>query len=200
MTPARALLAALVAAALIGGCGADSDEPAPEEQRPIETADPVPDLPRDWEAHINHAGGFVLGLPPGWKARDRGTITEIRSFDGLVVLTVTADRTSEAVAIDPADAATRTLASLAAFAEPINPGEPRKFDHRYEAYEVTGHGRSTRTGFEQDLTVVVLRRDDAVTVTVLIAANADKRAKAARRIADRVVETLRAQPPNAAVR
>jgi hypothetical protein len=35
---------------------------------------------------------------------------------------------------------------------------------------------------------------------VLIAANADRRAQAARRIADRVLDTLRTQPPNAAIR
>lgn len=199
MTLMRALVAALGVAALIAGCGDDSDEPAPEP-RQVESADSVPELPRGWEVHANRAGGFAFGLPPGWKARDRGATTEVRSFDGLVVLSIAADRTSEAFAIDPAEAATRTMASLAAFAEPIEPGEPRELDHRYDAYEVSGHGRSTRNGLEQDLKVVVLRREGAVTITVLIAANADRRAKPARRISDRVVETMRTQPPNAAVR
>ncbi|HEX2129345.1 MAG TPA: hypothetical protein VHF58_09035, partial [Solirubrobacterales bacterium] len=101
-----------------------------------------------------------------------------------------------AVAIEPAEAATRTLESLEALAERADPGEARKFDHRYEAYEVSGRGRSGDAGVEQNLTIVVLRRDGAVSVTVLIAANADERAKPARRIADRVVGTLRTQPPS----
>jgi hypothetical protein len=46
----------------------------------------------------------------------------------------------------------------------------------------------------------VLRRQGAVTVTALIAANADKRAAPARRIADRVIQTLRTQPPSSAAR
>ena len=201
MSLARAATAALATAALLAGCGDDSDdasqEPTPREP---ETVHSVPDLPRGWEVHANRGGGFAFGLPPGWRARDRGTTTEVRSFDGLVVLTVAADRTSESLAIEPAEAATRTLRSLGGFAEPVEPRKPRKFDHRYQAYEVSGRGRSTRTGFEQDLTVVVLRRDRAATVTVLIAANADRRARAARRIADRVVRTLRTQPPSTAVR
>ena len=200
MTVARALLAALAAAALIAGCGDDSDDEPGPEPRKVETADSVSELPRGWKVYANSAGGFAFGLPPGWKARDRGTTTEIRSFDELVVLSITADRTSESLAIDPAEAATRTLTSLQSFAEPIEPGKPRELEHRYDAYEVSGEGRSTRNGLEQDLTVVVVRREGAVTVTVLIAANADKRAKPARGIADRVVETLRTQPPNAGAR
>jgi hypothetical protein len=200
MNPRRGLVATLVLAALLAGCGDDTDGEDPAEPRPVETADSVPDLPNDWEVHGNRAGGFAFGLPPGWKARDRGTTTEVRSFDGLVVLSIAADRTSEALEIDAEEAATRTLASLPGFAEPIEPGEPREMEHRYSAYEVSGEGRSARNGLDQDLTVVVLRREGAVSVTVLVAANADERAKPARRIADRVVESLRTQPPNAAVR
>ena len=200
MSARRGLVAAFLAAALIAGCGDDSDDATPGEPRLLETAHSVPDLPRGWEVHANRAGGFAFGLPPGWKARDRGTTTEVRSFDGLVVLAVAADRTSEALAIDPAEAATRTLGSLDTFTKPIEPGRPREREHRYDAYEASGHGRSKRNGLEQDLTVVVLRREEAAVVTVLIAANADERAKPARRIADRVVATLRTQPPNAGVR
>jgi hypothetical protein len=200
MTRSRALLAALATAALLAGCGDDAeDEPAPAP-RAVESADSVPDLPRGWDVEVNRAGGFAFGLPPGWKARERGTTSEVRSFDGLVVVSIAADRTSEALAVVPAEAAARTMASLDGFADPVKPGRPHELDHRYEAYEVNGHGRSTSSGFEQDLTVVVLRRKGAVTVTVLIAANADRRAQAARRIADRVLDTLRTQPPNAAIR
>jgi hypothetical protein len=201
MTRGRALVATLLATALLASCGDDDGDEAPAPGAlAAETVDSVPKLPPDWKEHVNRAGGFAIGLPPGWKARDRGTTTEIRSFDGLVVLSVTADRTGEAQAIDVGEAATRTLASLSGFADPIEPGRPRELEHRYEAAEVSGQGRSAGNGLEQDLTVVVLRRGELVTTTVLIAANADKRAKPARRIADRVVQTLRTQPPNAAVR
>ena len=200
MTFARALLAALAVAALLGGCGDDSDDEPAAPARAVESADSVPDLPRGWEVHSNSFGGFAFGLPPGWKARDRGTTTEIRSFDGLVVLAIAADRTNEALAIDPAESASRTLASLEALEDTGESAEARNLDHRYDAYEASGEGRSTRNGVEQDLTVLVLRRDGAVNITVLIAANADKRAKPARRFADRVVGTMRTQPPNPGVR
>lgn len=193
------LAATLASAALLAGCGDDSDGAPTSQTRQQESAHSVPELPRGWEVHANRAGGFAFGLPPGWRARDRGTTTGVRSFDGLVVLTVAADRTSEALAIDPAQAATRTLASLEAFAGAAEAGRAQPFEHRYQAYQASGPGRSARD-VEQELTVVVLRRGEAASITVLIAANADQRAKPARRIADRVVRTLRTQPPSAAVR
>jgi hypothetical protein len=97
MTRVRGLAAALAVAALIAGCGDDSDEEPASEPRQGESADSVPDLPRGWEVHSNQAAGFAFGLPPGWKARDRGTATEVRSFDELVVLRLLqADRTGQA--------------------------------------------------------------------------------------------------------
>lgn len=195
----RALVAALAAAALFVGCGDSADEDGQPAPRAAETPHSVPDLPRGWETHVNLPGGFALGLPPGWRARDRGTTTEIRSFDGLVVLTIAADRTGEALELDPAEAASRTLGSLPGFAEPIEPGASRRFEHRYDAHAVRGSGRA-RGSVDQELKVVVLRRDDLVTITVLVAANADRRARPARRIADRAIRTLRTRPPSTAAR
>jgi len=199
MSARRALAAALAAAVLLAGCGGDSDSPSPPP-RQAEKADSVPQLPKAWEVHTNRGGGFTFGLPPGWKARNHGTTTEVRSYDGLVVLSIAADRTTEALSVDPADAATRTLASLPGFERAPDPSEPRELEHEYVAYEADANARSAASGVEQDLTVVVLRREGAVSVTVLIAANADKRSRAARRIADRVVSTLRTQPPRGAAR
>ena len=58
---------------------------------------------------MNTAGGFVLGLPPGWKAKEFGASTLIRSFDELVSIQVTPDRTEEAIRFDPGKFATRAL-------------------------------------------------------------------------------------------
>ena len=70
----------------------------------------------------------------------------------------------------------------------------RGFDHRYEAVEVLGAGRS-RDGVDQDASVIVLRRDELVTLTVVLAANAKPAARESVRIARRVIRTIRTRAP-----
>jgi hypothetical protein len=190
---ARASLvcAAALAIALAGCGGSEAPEPEP---RPVEPADPLPDLPSGWRVHANPAGGYAFGLPRGWRARDRGTTTEVRSFDRLAAIAFTADRTGEALALDPAEFATRTAAATAGFEEPLDPGEPSAFEHRYEAAEVEATGTNARTGVEQDVSVIALRRDRLAVLTATIFANATPGARRADAIADRVVGTLRSRP------
>jgi hypothetical protein len=66
---ACAACAALAFAPALSGCG-ERDEPEPAAT-PVETSDPVPELPRKWSRHVNSRAGFAVGLPPGWSARDR---------------------------------------------------------------------------------------------------------------------------------
>src|SRR5688572_20394655 len=94
--PERAIasLAALCVLAF-GACGED-DEPAPP-QRPRETVDKLPELPPDWKPYVNRQVGFAIGRPPGWRAEHRGGSTLLRSPDRLVAVSISADRTLEAV-------------------------------------------------------------------------------------------------------
>ena len=70
----------------------------------------------------------------------------------------------------------------------------RPFDHRYDAVEVHGTGTS-RGGVDQNASVIVLRRGEIATVTVVLAANAKPGARESVRIARRAIATLRTRPP-----
>jgi hypothetical protein len=195
-----AVVAALVA---IAGCNDDSDgsapAPAPEpklEQAPrrAETAQPVPKLPPGWKVHANHPGGFAFGLPPGWKPRNTGKRTLVRSFDRLVSVEITSDRTVAGLDT-PLDAfATRALAALPGFGLELEPGRPRRFRHRYKGVEARASGVAARTGVSLRVRLVVLRRDSIVTFTAVIAANAKPASRPAERLAERMLRTLRSRP------
>jgi hypothetical protein len=186
--------AALVVA--IAGCDDDSGNaettttPAP---RPEETFQNVPDLPPGWKVHVNRSGGFALGLPPGWKASNRGSATGVRSFDRLVAVSVTPDRTAEGLAIPIVDFASRTLAALPGFEDELDPGPSRRFKHSYKASEVRAAG-TAETGVREQVRLVILRRDEIVTFTAVLAVNLKPWARPSERLAERMLRTLRSRP------
>jgi hypothetical protein len=185
--------AALLAATGCGGSDDEADEPAPRP-RPVETAEKPPKLPQGWDEYVNRAGGFALGLPPGWKAKRRGVSTQIQSYDRLVVMAITPDRTSEAIELEPDESATRTVVALPGFADELEPGDPRPFKHRYQGAEVRAAARTADRGVEERVRVIVLRRPRLAVFTVVIAANAERRSRPAERLALRAIGTLRSQP------
>jgi hypothetical protein len=69
-----------------------------------------------------------------------------------------------------------------------------RYEHQYDGAEV----RATETakgGVDQRVWVIVLRRDDVVTLTVVLVKNAQEAAGPSKRLADRVIETIRSRPP-----
>ncbi len=192
------LVVAAIVALVWAGCGdADGDEPQPPA-RPPETVDRVPDLPARWKVHVNGADGFAFGLPPGWKADDRSGSTLVRSYDRLVAVSITADRTNDALDTPLEPFATRALVTLPGFEDQLEPGETRRFEHRYQGVAVAGTGTAVKSGVRQRLKLIVLRRDSLVTFTVVIAANRSEAAGASEAIAERLVRTLRSRPVGAA--
>lgn len=189
----RRALPLLAAAALLAGCGEEAGDD-PTGARPTESADELPELPRGWETHRNAAGGFALGRPPGWSAADRGPVTRLASPDELVAMTITADRTDEALELEPGEFATATLAALPGYREPLEPGEAAPFDHRYRAARASATGVAERSGVRQRVVVVALRRGELATVTAVIAANAERPTGGAVRDALRALRTLRTRP------
>jgi hypothetical protein len=191
---------ALTALALgIAACGDDdSDEPAPPPPTPpTETRHRVPDLPGGWKVHSNRAGGFALGAPPGWKAKDQGMSTSVRSFDHLVAVSISPDRSPEALEIPLEEFATRALSALPGFEGELDPGPPRRFRGRYEGVEVRAAGTAAETGVREHVRLVVLRRDAIVTFTVVLAASTRPSARASNRLAERMLRTLRSRPVGA---
>jgi hypothetical protein len=191
----------VVAALAFGviGCDDDSESPAPEPEpppapRPVETRHKVGDLPGGWKVQVNQAGGFALGLPPGWNAADRGISTSVRSFDRLVAVSITPDRTAEALEIPLKDFATRALAALPGFERELEPGPARRFRGRYQGIEVRGTGTAAESGVRQRVRLVVLRRNAIVIFTIVIASSTRPSARASENLAERMVRTLRSRP------
>lgn len=156
--------------------------------------DELPDLPSGWELHVNRAAGFALGRPPGWAVRDSGIATRLVAPDQLVVVTITADRTDEALELDPSDFARQTIAALGGYEETLEPSKSRRFEHRYQAAEARGEGVAAGSGVRQEVRAFVIRRADLAVVTAVLAANAERAPKAEIADALRAVRTIRTRP------
>jgi hypothetical protein len=200
MAAMRPIACALLALAVaMSGCDDDSDDPetttttAPAP-RPKETFEEVPELPPGWKVHANRSGGFALGVPPGWDASNRDTATRVRSFDRLVAVSITPDRTAEGLAIGIEDFASQTVEALGGFEQELDPGPSRRFKHRYRASEARAAGKA-KTGVREQVRVFVLRRDEIVTFTAVMAVNAKPSARPSERLAERMLRTLRSRPP-----
>ena len=196
----RATAAVVLLTVALAGCGGSGDSssttttttaPAPP---PKETRDPLPDRPKDWEPYVNERGGYALLLPRGWKADADGPQTLIRSYDRLVAISIAPDRSAAARETPISDYATRTADELRGFEHGFDAKGMRPFEHRYEGTEVFGTGTS-RDGVDQRASVIVLRRDDAATITAVLAANAKPAARESVRLARRAIATLRTRPP-----
>ncbi len=201
----------LACLALLAGCGGDDDGDgdAPEEATSppnVEQPEQVGGLQRGWTVERNSAQGFSLGAPPGWRegadclrggAEAPGGVTIMCSPDKLVTLSVSADRTNEALEVDPAEFAARTLTGLADSYDELEPGKVKPFKGHYDGASVEGTGKAVGTGVNQNVQVVVLRRDGVANFTAVIAANADKPTEPAAKLANEALETLRSQPVGA---
>jgi hypothetical protein len=189
--PERALawLAALCIVVALGACGAD-DEPAPTE-RPRETVDKLPELPPGWKPYVNRQVGFAIGRPPGWRATHRGASTLLRSPDHLVAVSISADRTLEAVEFPLDDYVERAAEALPRFKH-LKVGRPRPFRDEYPAQAVGAAG--VKDGVRQRMLFIALRRRGVVTYPLLVARNAERKSGYYYDEALRIVRTLRGRP------
>ena len=183
----------------LAGCGGSDDDSSTSTTTtpnppPKETRERLPERPKEWEPFVNARGGYALLLPRGWASEPDGPRALIRSFDRLVAISIAPDRSARARATSIEDYATATADELRGFDGGFDVKGMRPFDHRYEGVEVFGTG-SSREGVDQDVSVIVLRRDDVATLTIVLAANAKPAARESVRIAGRAIDTLRTRPP-----
>ena len=201
----RIALACFLAAAatLAAGCGSDDAEEAPSEPRPTETAERVGHLPDGWETLTNDAQGFAIGVPPGWgegKAcgsdapRPSTGTTLLCSPDRLVTLGISIDRTNEALAVTPEEAAPRTAEAISqrSFEGTLEVGEPRPVKGRYDGASVTAAGQAS--GGRSQLEVYTLRREGIAAITAVVGANSGKAAGEDMRLAEKAIRSLRTKP------
>lgn len=178
-------------ALLISACGSEEgDEPTPDR---VETAHQVPKLPEGWTVKRNAAAGFAIGVAPGWQARNDGISMTLRSPDRLVAATVVADRSDEAVEAELDELAETTITAIGGIRD-LEPGETRRFGHRYEAVAIEAGGVGGKRDVKQDILLVVLRRETLATFTVLVASNADEDTSAYEDDLRRMIRSLRSRP------
>lgn len=192
-----ALLVGLACLAL-NACGSEEEEAepiAPVVDRKEETRQRPPELPRGFERHVSRHNGLEFGRPPAWKVTKRGDATLLIAPDELVAMSLSADRTDEAVAADTEQLAVDTFAALEGYKGKLNPSTPRKWGHPYEAYLVRGEAVAKKTDVRQRLRVFVLEREGRTVVTAVIAENSKERAPDEVRQAYQALRTLRTRPP-----
>lgn len=188
------LAVALVLAA--GGCGGDETTTPPSTQ----TAQPLPKLPKRWEAHRDRSIGYALGIPPGWqvsRSRHRGVKAAlIRSPDHLVAVTLVAARDPDALDVPLDEFATSALAALPGFKTQLEPSTPRPFRRTpLAAVQTTATGTTKAREIKERTTLLVLRREGIVNYTVAIVENARRgRSAKGRAVALKMMHTLRDLP------
>jgi hypothetical protein len=195
--PFRALLLAVLACLLTGGCGSD-DVPAPKPvERKEEKADKLPQLERGYEEFVNRSAGVAFGRPPGWSAKEKGSVTTLTAPDELVSAAITIDRTDDALGGDPEEFATQTLELLPGYTKPLEASKAKSFDHPYSGAIAEAKGVSKKTGVPQRVSIIVLERKGVAVVTAVIAENAERKdASAEAQQAEKAVKTLRTRPPD----
>ena len=190
----RLVLLAVVAG-LLPGCGSDDAAPEPVERKD-EKADKLPKLERGWEEYVNADAGIAFGRPPGWAAKDPGAVTTMTAPDELVSLTVTVDRTNDALGGEPAAFAAQTAELLPGYRKALEPGKAKRFDHPYDGAIAEAEGVAKKSGVRQRVRVIVLERKGVAVVTAVIAENAQEAAaKAEAEQAQDAIGTLRTRPP-----
>jgi hypothetical protein len=185
-----ALLAAAALAVVPVACG--SDDPADEVEAPVERAQQVPKLPDGWKVERVDAGGYALGVPPGWRAQARDARAQLTSPDELVVVTVTPDRSNEAIEADLEELAQTTAVQYGEQFEKFELGRSDRYDHAYDAFVVRAGGKHDGVG--QEIEVIVLRRGELVTFTVIVQRNERFGTGAYAPTIERIVRSIRSRP------
>lgn len=209
------LIAAVLALCLLPLACGEKDEPSStdpvattttetdEVPAPTETVDDPAELPKGWTEQVNAEAGFTIGVPPGWEAEPTagGQGSIFRSPDGLIVMTVTADRTQGALQLPLDEFATRTAETFGSEVvgrqqfKDLKITRPAPFEDVYEAEAVRAIGRSKKTGTLERLFVVVVRREDQAAYVFVSRENAEQQPTADRDDVKAIIRSLRGRPP-----
>jgi hypothetical protein len=186
---------AAIAAVGISQIGGDEDAPEPSPAPPLETADALPALPRGWKKAVNPAGGFAIGVPPGWSVKSGGAKTTLKAPGSPVVVSITADRTGEALEADLQAYATGVASRLQPDRVPVplaDPPAPR--DPAYQSAGATTAANTAGKGGERRIEVIVVRRTAIAAFPVLVASDAAVKPNALDPIVHTLVGSIRGRP------
>ena len=177
---------AIVAISVLAIVGGDTDEDDPPAiAPPPETVDAVPDLRPGWTVADNRTIGVAVGIPPEWRGKKPENQTLLSSPGNAAVVSITADRTANALQADLEDYALEVAAQIggadAAVAKTPKPGL---------GYEAAG----ARSG---DTEVIVVRRPELAAYPMLVASAAGVKASELDPIVAEIVASLRGRPVTA---
>lgn len=162
---------------------------------PVAPAGPKPPLPVGWHRVRDADGGFTVGVPRGWTARRSDGTLVLRSRDRTVAIAIGADRSSPGRTAHPTVYAREAIASLPGY-RGLRAGVTRRLAATpYPGAVATATGTFRETGVRQAITLVALQRRGAATFTLLAFRSAHIPGAAARRVVDRVVDTLHSEQP-----
>lgn len=180
------MVVAISLLALLADSGEEDEQPrlAP----PPETADPVPDLPRGWTVGRNGALGVAFGVPPGWTSANSNLETSISSprrkgDRPAVVISISADRSRDAIEIDLEDYALEVAKSL-------GEAEPRETPEPGPGYEAAA--AQSRTGNRSQ--VIIVRRPELAAYPMLISRAKGVKDSALEPFVEEIVASLRGRP------
>lgn len=197
---ACALSAAALTVFALGDRGGARERPttptATVARVPLAPAGPQPRLPEGWRRVRDADGGFSVGLPPGWTARDSDGTLVLRSRDRTLAIALGADASGPGRAVAPTTYAKEALAALRGY-RGLRSTPPRKLDGTpYPAAVATATGTFRETGVRQAITLVALQRRGAATFTLLAFASARAPGgRAKRALVERVVDSLHSERP-----
>jgi hypothetical protein len=141
----------------------------------------------------NQSEGFAFGLPPGWQARETPAGTSVlRTVDRRIAVSISADRTDQALNQPLGDYATGTAKSLGGLSR-IKILGTRTLRDRYSAVEVRASGFG-KGGIKEQAVLVGLRRDHLATFVVASLRRADVPGVLYGAQVTRIVKTLRSRP------
>jgi hypothetical protein len=131
-------------------------------------------------------------VSPAWTTETSGSSTLLRSPDQVVAISVSADRTDEALATPLERYASAAAENLDGFTG-LRVLSTGPYDAHYPAAVARARGTLTSSGVKQRLSLVVLRREGVAAYPVLATRNAGVRSPFARQI-DPIVRSLRGRP------
>ena len=164
----------------------DKDGEPRELVPPPETAEP---LPRGWTKSANAVLGFVLGAPPGWSAKATSARTTLKSPGSAAVVSVTADRSEQALQVGLAEYARGVAERLTGGAVAV---EIEIAVLPASGYEVA-RTRPKRTGRER-LQVLVVRRPELAAYPLLVASDRSAKPAVLAPLVAGIVRSLRERP------
>ena len=183
------LLIAPVLAGLVA-CGGGDSAGGPEEKA-AKPATP----PAGWRTVRNEAAGFTIAAPRSWRAATKRGATLITSKDGLVAVTVAADRSRAGKEAGPGSYARDVIAALPGFEGAVSVRDARIAGSPYETAVAQGSGTVKTSGEPQRIEVAAFHRPGLVTYSAVIFRNARARPVPGRATVARMLRSFRAQPP-----